>query len=275
MSECIYPESFRSLPDICYMSVADFLPIHRDEWHNTRRSDLIYVISGELTIVLPGASELKYPAGPGEVVMMPSNQPHRDIFKLRKGLKALIISYWWQGDEDFFHSPHTGGVIKFAPENLHEVRWQLERLCEISRNRDKFHANDLLTQSRMHTVLLLLYQILQQGDLNEPRSSYRAQELLKAAENYIKCNYASPALNRSGTAAALSVSVATLSRAFERYSGYTFNEYLTEVRLEAARKLLHDGCRVSEAATRCGFADAGYFARVFKKVHGISPGKYR
>ena len=91
MEKAAFPENFSALPGIRYLSVADFNLRHRNKWHNTMRSDLVYVISGNLTVVLPGAGELKYPANPGDILVMKGNLPHKDIFKTAKGLKALII----------------------------------------------------------------------------------------------------------------------------------------------------------------------------------------
>ena len=272
-----FPENFGLLPQICYMAIADFTLHHRNEWHNSHRSDLIYIISGGMTVILPG--ELKYPVKPGEVLLMVGNVRHRDIFKTTKGIKALIVSYVWAGDNDFFACCGKTPVRKFSAEQLHDVHWQLERMREtFLPYKDGKQKKSLLSESRLHTVLLLLYNIMQGKSANseEPPPAYRAEELLHAAENYIRRNYSSSTLNRSEVAAALNVSVPTLSRAFERFSGYTFLEYLTQVRLDAAKKLLQDGvCRVSEVAQLCGFADPGYFTRLFKKTFGKTPGKYR
>ena len=280
MQECVFPEKFRAMPRICYSAVVDFNLHHRNEWHNTMRSDLVYVISGNLTVVLPGTVELKFPANPGDILVMKGNLPHKDIFKTDKGLKALIVSYVWDGDEDFFAVNNGSPVRKFSSNEAREVCWQLERMRETLHkdNAVCYDNDDLLAASRLHTVLLLLCSIMQNNGREnlESTRAYKPEEVLKAAENYIRCNYASTTLNRSEVAAALNVSVPTLSRAFERCSGYTFLEYLTQIRLDAARKLLLDrSCRISEAAQQCGFADPGYFARVFKKTFGKTPGKYR
>ena len=280
MQEKSFPEKFTDLPDIRYAAVVDFNLHHRNEWHNTLRSDLVYVISGNLTVVLPGTSELKYPAKPGDILVMQGNLQHKDIFQTTKGLKALIVSYVWTGDEDFFAAGNGSPVRRFETNAAREVRWQLERMREtIQKNKIVYrNGNGLLACSRLHTVLLLLYEIMQSSgsENNENIQTYKPEELLLAAENYIRCNYASTTLNRSEVAAALNVSIPTLSRAFERCSGYTFLEYLTQIRLDAAKKLLQDGsCRISEAAQMCGFADPGYFARVFKKTFGKTPGKFR
>ncbi len=278
MQKFSFPEKFYELPDIRYSAVVDFALRHRDEWHNTMRSDLIYVISGNLTVVLPGVSELQYPASPGDILLMKGQLQHKDIFQTTKGLKALIVSYLWAGEEDFFAAGNGSPVRKFGSNDAREVRWQLERMRETLSDKKPFYSSNLLADSRLHTVLLLLYNIMLGYDRENSENilTYKPEELLHAAENYIRCNYATSTLNRAEVAAALNVSVPTLSRAFERCSGYTFLEYLTQIRLDAAKKLLHDGsCRISEIAQLCGFANPGYFARVFKRTFGTPPGKFR
>lgn len=277
MAEEHFPEKFDAVPKICYIAVADFSLHYRNEWHYSLRSDLIYIISGNMTVMLPG--ELKYSVKPGEVLAMAGDIRHKDIFKTNKGIKALIVSYLWAGDKDFFSCNGENPVRKFSAEQLQEVHWQLERMRETFEPHPLgTEKKSLLSESRLHTVLLLLYNIMRGKTANrkENTPTYRAKDLLRAAENYIQLNYSSPTLNRTEVAVALNVSVPTLSRAFERFSGYTFLEYLTQVRLDAAKKLLLDGsCRVSEVAQLCGFADPGYFTRIFKKNFGTTPGKYK
>lgn len=53
-------------------------------------------------------------------------------------------------------------------------------------------------------------------------------------------------------------------------------EYKNELRLMKAKDLLLSGIySVSEVSEMCGFDDANYFSRIFKKYMGISPLKYK
>lgn len=276
MLKISFPEKFHNLPDIRYSNIVDFSLDFRNEWHNSRRSDLIYIISGDLTVLLSGSIELQYPASAGDILIMKGNLPHKDIFKTVSGLKALIVSYKWAGDEEFFSAGKVFSIRKFESAKNNEVRWQLEKMRESLALKNSIYCDNMLANSRLHTILLLLYSNMLFDKNDKAVMTYRLEELLYAAEHYINCNYNSPNLTRTKVAEALNVSVPTLSRAFEYYSGYTFLEYLTQVRLEAAKKLLLDGnFRISETAQMCGFSDPSYFARVFKKTFGIPPGKYR
>ncbi len=72
------------------------------------------------------------------------------------------------------------------------------------------------------------------------------------------------------------MSESTLRRLFKDYTGKTLGDYLREMRMvTAARMLLLTDASISTIATESGYADANYFARVFKKVFGISPVAYR
>ncbi|MDO3408369.1 AraC family transcriptional regulator [Saccharibacillus sp. CPCC 101409] len=62
---------------------------------------------------------------------------------------------------------------------------------------------------------------------------------------------------------------------FKRSTGRTLTEYVNMLRIQEAEVLLRGGGRpVQEIAQAVGYADAGYFARVFRKFKGVSPGRY-
>ncbi|MEE3481311.1 MAG: response regulator [Lachnospiraceae bacterium] len=74
----------------------------------------------------------------------------------------------------------------------------------------------------------------------------------------------------------LQMSSAALSRALKSRLGVTFSEHLTSLRIQRAKELLADPTlSIEEVAVQCGIPDYFYFTKVFKKVEGISPSKYR
>ena len=55
----------------------------------------------------------------------------------------------------------------------------------------------------------------------------------------------------------------------------TPGKYLNEVRIEHARLLLRQGRHsVQFVSDACGFANANYFARVFRRSVGVNPREY-
>ena len=59
---------------------------------------------------------------------------------------------------------------------------------------------------------------------------------------------------------------------FQRYYNKSLTSYLTELRMEHAKKLLLDEKKqIKEVALSCGYSDYHHFFRVFKKYFGLSP----
>ena len=72
------------------------------------------------------------------------------------------------------------------------------------------------------------------------------------------------------------VSEAYLHKCFKQDTNYTFNDFLNRYRIIQAAELLREGGRkVYEIGACVGFPDYKYFAIVFKKYAGCSPGKFR
>jgi transcriptional regulator GlxA family with amidase domain len=68
----------------------------------------------------------------------------------------------------------------------------------------------------------------------------------------------------------------TFMRKFKRATGETPLEYLQQLRIEAARRLLTTTTEnIDEITLRTGYEDAGSFRKLFKRYTGLSPSAYR
>lgn len=73
----------------------------------------------------------------------------------------------------------------------------------------------------------------------------------------------------------LGVSKAHLSRTFLGKTGLTPGKYILRVKIEYAKLLLQDeDASISYVAEASGFANANYFAKVFRRETGMSPSEY-
>lgn len=67
-----------------------------------------------------------------------------------------------------------------------------------------------------------------------------------------------------------------LHRLFKEINGKTLQEYLTDIRLQNAKKQLqYSKDPIAEIAMDSGFENSAYFSNVFKKHTGISPTQFR
>lgn len=82
-------------------------------------------------------------------------------------------------------------------------------------------------------------------------------------------------LTLNDLAAIFGISANYLSLLFKKNSDIGFNDYITQMKIEAAKQLMeNDNLKVYEIADRLGYESAFYFSKVFKKVEGVSPREY-
>ncbi|ACL70286.1 PocR ligand-binding domain-containing protein [Halothermothrix orenii] len=103
----------------------------------------------------------------------------------------------------------------------------------------------------------------------------RKKDLMYKAMNYIRDNYAHKSISLNEVADEVGLSAAYFSKLFKEELGLTYTEYLNKVRIEASKELLKQGCSLASIAQTVGFNDQSYFSKVFKKMEGLSPGKWR
>lgn len=112
--------------------------------------------------------------------------------------------------------------------------------------------------------------------IRDEESSNQSGKTLRKALHYIDENYANESLTLSSVACEVDVSANYLSSVFSQNIQKTFTEYVTEKRMEKAKKLLRSSEDSSnKIAMEVGYKDAHYFSYVFKKTQGCSPREYR
>ena len=123
-------------------------------------------------------------------------------------------------------------------------------------------------------VSALLSHCLEQLVGLEMRVS-RSRDLFMAVQDYLEEHLSQP-LTRESVAKRFHITPNYLSHIFQKSGSVGFNEFLTSVRLEKAKKLLRGyDLKVKEIAHNCGFVDSNYFCRVFKRYTERSPSEYR
>ena len=97
----------------------------------------------------------------------------------------------------------------------------------------------------------------------------------KAVRDYLE-THLSQTVSLGKVCRVLNMSQASLARLFRTCVDRTFVEYLTELRMEKAKKLMEQNpdCRLKEIAVQVGFSDALYFSRVFRQHTGYPPSEY-
>jgi AraC-like DNA-binding protein len=98
---------------------------------------------------------------------------------------------------------------------------------------------------------------------------------IQLIRNYVREHCGEP-ISRDGVARRIGLSNAHFSRMLKEATGQTFTDYLRQVRIEKAVRLLRQSdWTVLAVGLECGFEDASYFTKVFKRVMGMAPLAFR
>lgn len=83
-------------------------------------------------------------------------------------------------------------------------------------------------------------------------------------------------LDHNLIAAALCVTRTQLNRKIKAITGLTTTEYISQIRISLAKKLLdNESLLIGDIAQRCGVDDVAYFSAIFKKATGYTPSGWR
>ena len=106
-------------------------------------------------------------------------------------------------------------------------------------------------------------------------SEAKHTDVLHKVTAYIKAHY-SEKLSLAGIAEHVYLSKSYLSKIFKEEMHCSLTDYINRIRVEKSKLLMLDP-RLSlvEVAAASGFDNQSYFTKVFRRVTGVSPGKYR
>lgn len=122
-----------------------------------------------------------------------------------------------------------------------------------------------------------LEAIASTGDLLEYVDNYdKTAVLMGKVKKYLQHNYMMYDISLDSISTILNLNASYFSSLFKRTFQVNFLDYLTELRMDAAKKLLADPLRsTAEVANMVGYESANYFTRAFKKNVGMTPTEYR
>ena len=125
----------------------------------------------------------------------------------------------------------------------------------------------LLTIFAQH-LSLVSNQLLVRNANAEPPAITRAKQFIK--------EHQADEISLGDVAKAVNTSTFYFCKMFKKTTGLNFTDYLSRVRVEKARNLLlNPNLRISEIAFAAGFQSLSHFNRVFRRIAGESPTRYR
>lgn len=241
--------------------------------HTSKRSNLqsylfLIVLSGSGTLTYQGAV---YPLSAGQCawIQCHSAYAHRtshDLWKLQ-----WIHFYGPTLDAIYEKYLEKGGSPVISTENTTAFSQQWQTLYETAKTFD--HIRDMRINEQLCSLLtLLMAQSLPADSTSKPAPK---RQNLQGIKDYLDLHYAEKN-TLDDLAVHFFINKYYLTRIFHEQFGITINNYLTSVRVTQAKNLLRfSNMSLESIAKSCGLQNANYLNRVFKKLTGMGPSRYR
>ena len=110
------------------------------------------------------------------------------------------------------------------------------------------------------------------------KNGNKANDITQVIITEIINNYTNPDFDLENSYKLIPLSKEYIRKTFINEHGVSPLQFLKQKRIELAKQLLskkEHNLRINEIANSCGFYDAAYFSRVFKKETGVSPNSFQ
>jgi AraC-like DNA-binding protein len=174
----------------------------------------------------------------------------------------------------FLRTPTAARFSKIANQL---IRWGIK--LNVARLEDAYFRSRVVSPDQYRAIVRLLEIFAEHLALiaNQIALQQRRGDppMITGAKDYVASHQSDP-IKLEEIARALNVSTFHFCRKFKHATGLTFVEYLSRVRIEKAKILLHNkSLRITEIAYEVGFQSLTHFNRIFRKLVGHSPTEYR
>jgi AraC family L-rhamnose operon regulatory protein RhaS len=222
----------------------------------------------------------KTPIHENQMFFAPAHTPHRLVDDPANPLTVVVLCFY----ERVF------GDCTVAVESLSLFRRNLPALSPFKigdnytrlqiRNRfkaffveqlQKWEGGDAVMLSQLIELLVFLTRVYVEHQKLSPSDPGAAA--FAGSLHYLEDNFFRP-IKIEELAELANMSYRSYTEQFKRRTGVTVTQYLTERRVEYAKRLMLETDDILFAAVEAGFGDLTHFYRVFKKLTGSTPKQF-
>ncbi|GBU07821.1 AraC family transcriptional regulator [Bacteroidales bacterium] len=254
-------------------------------WHMHNEYEIIYIEQGEGTRFIADSIS---PFFPGDILLVGSNLPHfmksapeyecrnNDlrtkgiIIQFEKNFMAHAVSNYpvLKGVKSLLQKSERG--LYFPKDSSQALLRHIKKLPKLSGIKQLTHLLTLLGKmseiESAHTI---------GSDHYNNAVSYSSDIRIDKVLSYIRYNYTA-AIKLELLSSMVSMNTTAFCRYFKEKVGKTFVEYMLELRIGYACKLLiNNKGNISQISMECGFNTISHFNQTFKRIAGLSPRDYR
>jgi len=249
-------------------------PLYTTELHTHGEHELYFLLGGQRRYFIRHSI---YDLSPGNLILIPKGALHKTVSQNSQGYDRFVLFF---NDEDISSLPdllgtegYAGllemGCVQLPADAVQTITRQLKQMQQ------EYSAQPPLYPVYLEAQLqLILLTVLRRGT-PRPKCAEDTAEKIQKVARYMNQNFHLPiTLHDAAQMACLEDTY--FSKQFKALTGFGFLDYLTQLRLQEAKRLLRaTSLTLSDIAELCGFSGSNYFGDVFRRYVGLSPSMYR
>jgi len=241
--------------------------------------EIYFFISGDAEYFVENK---RYPLKCGDVMITRETEIHSPILHKQNGYERMYIQFdpilldRFKTDKfnilDIFYKRKAGenNKITMSEKNV-KIFWELfNKLYRVWQKKDD-GIKQMLMEAYFYEILVFLYkQFYDQGEEPVEELPEKLVPVIEYIENNLDKDLSLAVLEKE-----FYMNRYYLCRIFKKNTNVSLHDFIAFKRVNRAKLLLTEDYSVTEVAQMCGFNDYSNFIRVFGRVAGISPGKYK
>ena len=259
-------------------NVASPKPSQKYHYHDCY--ELYYLYSGERYYFI---KDKTYHVDGGSFVLIKPYEIHCSANFAQYGYDRLLINFKkdyldkflgaMEGTNPFECFEKDIHTIILTPHEQHFVELMLDNMLS------EYQSENALDNVYLKTCLMQLLLFINNHRHQKIDSLYNyansTHKTISEITGYINNNYYED-ITLSLISELFYISPCYFSRTFKKVCGLSFTEYLNNVRIKEARKLLYKtDMSIAQIADKTGFKSNAHFDRIFKSITGVSPLTYK
>lgn len=255
-------------------------PYHMREKHYHSELEIYYLLAGDRNYFV---QDRVYNVKKGDLVLVNTNVLHKTVDGFSDTHERILIEF----NRNFFDGFLENNVdLEFLNAfqkdcNLMRLEESEKKLIEscffklIQESKENSINNNISFKVFFLELLVIINKIHAKKNNAIFEHPSKLHERISEIIAYMNLNYMRD-IGLDYVAGEFFISPAHLSRAFRKVTGFSFVEYLNNLRVNEAGKLLTETTlSITEIATKVGYQNSTHFGRMFKTIIGSSPRDYR
>lgn len=260
-------------------------PKFQNPWHFHKEIELVLILKGKGTCFI---GDYIGNFCPGDLILLGNNLPHmlKNRIELEEtenviNAEAIVIHFseYFIG-KDYLQTPEMQPLMDLLSQAKRGIKVSGSITAEIAES-----MNTMLTQTPFQRIIELLniLQEIAEGPKLKLLSTISFLKEINKTQNskldrvyeFVMNNFSCPiSLDEISDIAYMNKTA--FCKYFKDRTNKTFNQFLTEIRINYAKRLLMEGDRqIAEIAYECGYNNLSNFNRQFRKLNNTTPGSFQ